>query len=58
MIVRKVLEPDIVSFLECYLFYGSYSPNGSLYELGQVVSGSEQIKSMEEGMMTIKAVPK
>ena len=25
------------------LFYGSYNPNGSLYELGKVVSGGEMI---------------
>ncbi len=28
------------------MFFGSYSPNGSLYELGQVVSGSEGIQNL------------
>ena len=28
------------------LFYGDYSPNGSLYELGQAVSGAEQIEHL------------
>ncbi|MGF7144493.1 hypothetical protein HNQ56_002924 [Anaerotaenia torta] len=38
------------------MFFGSYSPNGSLYELGQAVSGSDQI-SLLEGTITIEAVP-
>ncbi|MEK0315696.1 cyclophilin-like fold protein [Cohnella sp. 56] len=39
------------------LFYDDFSPNGSLYELGQAVSGSEHIQSIEEGTITIESVP-
>lgn len=38
------------------MFFGSYSPNGSLYELGQVASGSEQIQLLE-GTITIEVAP-
>jgi len=38
------------------MFFGSYSPNGSLYELGQAASGSEQIHLLE-GTITIEAAP-
>lgn len=38
------------------MFFGSYSPNSSLYELGQVVSGSEQIQSLT-GTITVEAAP-
>ena len=38
------------------MFFGSYSPNGSLYELGQVVSGRERIQSLE-GTITLEAAP-
>lgn len=37
------------------LFYGSYSPNGSLYALGQVTEGSEFISEIT-GEMVITAV--
>ncbi|HHV10961.1 MAG TPA: hypothetical protein GXX75_11855 [Clostridiales bacterium] len=37
------------------MFFGSYSPNNSLYELGQATSGNEQIQSLE-GTITIEAV--
>ena len=36
-------------------FYGDYNENPSLFELGQVVSGEEQIREME-GRITIEAV--
>lgn len=36
-------------------FYGDYNENPSLFELGQVVSGEEQIREME-GTITIEAV--
>lgn len=39
------------------LFYDDFSRNGSLYELGQVISGSEHIQSIKEGPITIEAVP-
>jgi len=38
------------------MFYDDFGRNGSLYELGQVVSGSEWIQSMKEGPITIEAV--
>lgn len=38
------------------MFFGSYSPNDSLYELGQMISGSEQIQLLE-GTITIETVP-
>lgn len=38
------------------MFFGSYSPNSNLYELGQAVSGSEQIQSLE-GTITIELLP-
>lgn len=37
------------------LFYGSYQPNGSLYELGKAVSGQEYIGEIS-GVMEISAV--
>lgn len=37
------------------MFYGSYSENPSLYELGQAVSGSEFISRLE-GSATISCV--
>ncbi|KUP22582.1 hypothetical protein AWJ19_31770 [Paenibacillus sp. DMB5] len=38
------------------MFYDDFDPNGSLYELGQVVSGNEHIQSMKEGKISIEAV--
>lgn len=37
------------------LFYGDYSPNGSLYELGQAVSGTEQVEHLS-GALEITAL--
>ena len=34
------------------MFYGDFSPNGSLFELGQAVSGAEQISTLS-GTITI-----
>lgn len=44
------------SWADVIMFYDDFSPNGSLYELGQVISGSEHIQSMREGTITIEAV--
>lgn len=38
------------------MFFKSYSPNNSLYELGQVLSGSEQIQLLQ-GTITIEVAP-
>lgn len=51
---------EILAYFEPWadvvMFFGSYRPGGSLYELGKVTSDSEQIPFLE-GTIKIEAVP-
>ena len=38
------------------MFYGSFSPNAALYELGQAVSGGDLIGRIS-GTITVTAIP-